>query len=107
MSLTSSHQPKEKVVVGASALYSMTTLSDSERAQVLQTLEQLATLPPEQWPADTVHLRHRQLSLYMLDAPNELRVFFQRDKDGTLTIFGMAMQEAVDLWSQAAELSKS
>jgi len=97
MNLTSNHLPKEQVVVGRGALISMSTLSDSERAQVLQTLAQLATLPPEQWPTDTVHLRHRQDSLYMLDATEKLRVFFRREPDGTLTIFRLAMQESLDL----------
>jgi hypothetical protein len=97
VNLTSNHLPKEKVVVGHGALISMSTLSDSERAHVLQTLAQLATLPPEQWPTDTVHLRHRQEALYMLDATDQLRVFFRREKDGTLTIFNLAMQEALDL----------
>jgi hypothetical protein len=98
MNLTSNHLPMEKVVVGASALISMNTLSDSERAHVLETLARLATLPPEEWPTDTVHLRNRQECLYMLDATDQLRVFFRRDKNGTLTIFRLAMQEALDLF---------
>jgi hypothetical protein len=98
MNLTSNHLPMEKVVVGHSALISMNTLSDDERAHVLHTLAQLAALPPEKWPTDTVHLRHRQEWLYMLDATDQLRVFFRRDKDGTLTIFNLAMQEALDLY---------
>src|ERR1700722_8551354 len=98
MNLTSNYLPMDKVVVGHSALISMSILSDSERAHVLQSLAQLATLPPEQCPADTVHLRNRQEALYMLAATDQLRVFFRREEDGTLTIFNLAMQEALDLW---------
>jgi hypothetical protein len=87
----------EKVAVGHSALISMNTLSESERTHVLQTLAQLAPRPPEQWPTDTVHLRHRQESLYMLDATDQLRVFFRRGKDGTITILNLVMQETLDL----------
>ncbi len=64
----------------------------------MRTLEHLASQPPEQWSGEKVHLRSRKDSLYMLDATDQLRVFFRRDKDGTLTIFNLAMQEALDLY---------
>jgi hypothetical protein len=98
MSLTSSPLPVEKVLVAPSALISMSTLSDSERAHVLQTLAHLATLPPEQWPADKVHLRRSQESVYLLEATDQLRVFFRRDRESTLTIIDLVMQEALDLY---------
>jgi hypothetical protein len=103
MNQTSNHHPKEKVVVGHSALISMSTLSESERVQLLHTLERLADLPPEQWPTDTVHLRNRQESIYLLDAPDELRVFFRREKDETLTILWLVMQEALDYYFPNSE----
>jgi hypothetical protein len=107
MNVTANHLPIEKVAIGHSALISMSTLSESERVHVLRTLARLAALPPAQWPTDTVHLRQRQESLYMLDATDQLRVFFRRGKDDTITILSLVMQETLDLNSSDTALKEA
>ncbi len=74
----------------------MSQITEEERARVLQTLAALATASSEQWPTDKVHLRVPQKAIYMLDATEQLRVFFRRENDGTLTIVDLAFQEMLD-----------
>ena len=86
----------DKVEVAHTALVGMSQISEEERSRVMQTLAALATVSPEEWPTDKVHLRVPQKSIYVLDATAQLRVFFRREKDGTLTIVSLALQEMLD-----------
>jgi hypothetical protein len=95
------HQPAEKVFIAHSALIGMNSLSPDERNHILETLARLADLPPEQWPGDHVHLRRPQSALYILDATDQLRVFFRRGSDGTLTIEDLVLQETLDRYFSA------
>ena len=76
----------EKVVVAQSALIAMSQIMEGDRSRVLQTLAALATASSEEWPTDKVHPRLPQKGIDMLDATEQLRVFFLRENDGTLTI---------------------
>ena len=88
----------EKVTVAHSALISMSHLSEEDRSRVLQTLRALAASPPEKWPTDKVHMRLPKKCVYVLDADEQLRVFFRREKDGSLTIVDLALQEMLDYY---------
>jgi len=95
------NQHAEQIEVDPGALISMGTLTAEERSQVLGTLNRLATLPPEQWPTDHVHLWRPEKALYVLEATDQLRVFFRRANEGTLTIQHLVMQDTLDYYFPA------
>ncbi len=97
---------QDKVVVSHSALIGMSQISEEDRSRILRTLAALATASPEEWPADKVHPRVPAKAIFMLDANEDLRVFFRREPDGTLTLFDLAYQENLDRYADRAPARK-
>jgi hypothetical protein len=63
---------------------------------LLQRLVDLATQPPESWPAAEVERVKTLESSYLLKAPDGFRVIFRREDDGHLTVRHIFLQELID-----------
>jgi hypothetical protein len=94
------HTPIEdgNVTVDYGALISMHAMSDEVREFVLQSLNKLSSLPPEKWPADKVRRHWSIKQMYILSAPDDLRIFFRRTEDGKIAIAHIVRQETLDLY---------
>jgi hypothetical protein len=86
----------DNVALDASAIIAMSMIPSDVRTHIVTTLVRLAALPVEQWPTDQVRRHHRIDGLYILHAPDDLRVFFRRNEDGTITIEHLMRQETLD-----------
>jgi hypothetical protein len=84
------------VSVDSGALISMHAMPDEVRQYVLNFLNQLCSLPPEQWPADKVRPHQFIRQLYILNAPDDLRIFFRRGEDGKIAISDVVRQANLD-----------
>ena len=83
----------------------MSMLPNDLRTHILTTLAQLATLPVDQWPADQVRPHRRIKALYILYAPDEVRVFFRMHPEGKLTIESLVRQETLDRYFSGSPVS--
>jgi hypothetical protein len=99
MNTNNHHEYPDRVTVEYGALISMHGLPERLRRHVLHVLAELTEVPPEQWPADTVHLRRKRDAVYVLDADPELRVFFKREKDGRIIVVDLVNQTNLDRYS--------
>ncbi len=89
-------QVEDHVKVGSGAFLSYSTLPTDWRNQMMTTLGELTTCPPDEWPRDKVRKLKADESLYLLIANEELRVAFRRAKDGEITILDIFLQEVLD-----------
>jgi len=86
----------DRVQVDSLAMFAWRTLPEADRLHITQRLDELSKLEPSQWHEPEVRpIRHLK-NIYLLAAPNELRVAFRREDDGKLTVYDIVLQGFFD-----------
>jgi hypothetical protein len=89
-------QAVENVTVDPRTITGWYALPGPTQQQILDTLAELASQAPEQWPANVARHLPTSEPWYVLFAPNDLLVIFRRTEQEGITILDLVLRETVE-----------